>query len=312
MPTDTDSVGRSSVCVLIPCLNERLGIRGVIEEFQRALPEARILVVDNGSDDDTADVARSAGAEVIAEPRRGKARAVETAFCHIDEDVVIMVDGDGSYPAEGAHRLLTAYRDTGADLITGIRTPDSGSMVFRRFHQLGTAAFGTVLRWVFSYAPTDLFSGLRLFSRRYYKNVPLMFRGFELETELTVQAVDKQFRLAEVAIPFRARAEGSSSKLRTVSDGFRILRLMIVLFRDYRPFFFFGLLALFFFIAGATAGALPVHEYFTTRLIGRFPLAILAAALMNLSLFSLLTGIMLQSALRHRREAYQIEIRKFR
>ena len=313
MPSHADVSPGSSVCVLIPCLNERLGIRGVVEEFRRELPGARILVVDNGSDDDTAQIARSAGAEVLFEPRRGKARAVETALAHIDEDLVIMVDGDGSYPAEGARRLLAAYQDTSADLITGIRTATSGSsLAFRRFHQLGTSAFGMVLHWVFSYAPADLFSGLRLFSRRFYKNVPLMFRGFELETELTVQAVEKHFRMAEVAIPFRERAEGSSSKLRTISDGFRILRLLIVLFRDYRPFFFFGLLALGFFFAGAAAGALPVHEYFTTHLVGRFPLAILAAALMNLSLFSLLTGIMLQSALRHRREAYQVEIRKFR
>jgi glycosyltransferase involved in cell wall biosynthesis len=269
-------------------------------------------VIDNGSEDGTAQIARTAGVEVISEPRRGKARAVETALSRIDEDLVVMVDGDGSYPAEGARRLLSVYRDTRADLITGIRTPVSGSAAFRRFHQLGSRAFSAVFSLVFSYSPTDLFSGLRLLSRRFYKNVPLMFRGFELETELTVQAIDKQFRLAEVEIPFRERAEGSESKLRTIRDGFRIVRLLFVLFRDYRPLFFFGLISLFFFIMGAVAGALPIHEYFTTHLIGRFPLAILAAALMNLALFCLLTGVMLQSALRHRREAYQVELRKFR
>jgi len=165
---------------------------------------------------------------------------------------------------------------------------------------------------VFHYAPGDLFSGLRLFRRRFYKNVPLLFRGFELETELTVQAVDKGFRLAEVEVPFGARATGSSSKLRTVHDGLRILRLLLVLFRDYRPLAFFGAIALAFFGAGLLAGSLPVYEYYRTGMVGRFPLAILAAGLMNLSLFTLLTGVMLQSGLRHRRESYQVALRNLR
>ena len=163
-----------------------------------------------------------------------------------------------------------------------------------------------MFRLVFQYEPGDLFSGLRLFSKRFYKNVPLLFRGFELETELTVQAVEKGFRLAEVAVPFRERALGSASKLRTVHDGVRILRLLFVLSRDYRPLVFFGVIALAFFVAGLAAGSLPVYEYYQTRLVGRFPLAILAAGLMNLSLFTLLTGVMLESGLRHRRESYQI------
>ena len=161
---------------------------------------------------------------------------------------------------------------------------------------------------MFHYEPGDLFSGLRLFSKRFYKNVPLLFRGFELETELTVQAVEKGFRLAEVAVPFRERALGSASKLRTVRDGVRILRLLFVLSRDYRPLVFFGVIALVFFAAGLAAGSLPVYEYYQTRLVGRFPLAILAAGLMNLSLFTLLTGVMLESGLRHRRESYQVAL----
>jgi glycosyltransferase involved in cell wall biosynthesis len=300
-----------TVCVLIPCLNEMQGIVEVIREYGRELPDSRIVVIDNGSTDSTAEFARAAGAEVISEPRRGKGRAVIAGLAAIDEDLVIMVDGDGSYPAEGARRLLDAYQETRADLITGVRTTDTPGAL-RPLHQLGGSAFSLVIKLVFSYAPADVFSGLRLFSKRFYKNVPLLFRGFELETELTVQAIDKQFRILDVPVPFRNRTEGSSSKLRPISDGLRILRLLIVLFRDYRPFSFFGLLALLFFLGGIAAGAMPVYEYFTTHTVGRFPLAILAAALMNLSLFSLLTGIMLQSSLRHRREAYQIELRKFR
>jgi glycosyltransferase involved in cell wall biosynthesis len=302
---------RLPLAILIPCLDEEQGITGVVTDFRREFPHARILVIDNGSSDATAERARSAGAEVHLEPRRGKGRAIATAFSLLEEDVAIMVDGDGSYPAEGARLLLEAHRADPADMITGVRTPEAPTSAFRPFHQAGSAAFAWVFRLVFHYEPGDLFSGLRLFSRRFYRNVPLLFRGFELETELTVQAVEKGFRTAEVDIPFRARAEGSASKLRTVRDGFRILRLLVVLFRDYRPLLFFGTVASLFFLAGLAAGSLPIYEYYRTRMVGRFPLAILAAGLMNLSLFTLLTGIMLESGLRHRRESYQVRLRNF-
>jgi len=303
---------RPSLAVLIPCLNEEQGIATVVNDFRRALPEARIVVVDNGSSDTTASVARAAGAEVWSEPQRGKGRAITTAFARLEEDAVVMVDGDGSYPAEGARRLLAEYLRDPADMITGLRTPDSAADAFRPLHRLGGAAFAWVFRVVFGYEPRDLFSGLRLFSKRFYKNVPILFRGFELETELTVQAVEKSFRLAEVPVPFQARAAGSASKLRTVHDGVRIVRLLLVLSRDYRPLVFFGAIAAIFFAAGLAAGSLPVYEYYQTRLVGRFPLAILAAGLMNLALFTLLTGVMLESGLRHRRESYQIRLRNFR
>lgn len=303
---------RPSLSILIPCLDEEVGIGAVVAEFRHELPEARILVVDNGSGDATGARAHEAGAEVVSEPRRGKGRAIATGFALLDEDVVIMVDGDGSYPAKGARRLLDAYRANPADMITGVRAPEAGNPAFRPFHRFGSSAFAVVFRLVFNHEPRDLFSGLRLFSKRFYKNVPLLFRGFELETELTVQAVEKGFRVGEVDIPFRPRAMGSSSKLRTVRDGFRILRLLVVLFRDYRPLLFFGTISLLFFLAALAAGSLPVYEYITTHMVGRFPLAILAAGLMNLSLFTLLTGVMLESGLRHRRESYQIALRNYR
>jgi glycosyltransferase involved in cell wall biosynthesis len=302
----------SSLAILIPCLDEERGIAGVVADFHQEFPEARIVVIDNGSSDATAERARAAGAEVLLEPRRGKGSAITTALSRLDEDIVIMVDGDGSYPVAGARSLLQEYSRDPADMITGIRTPESAQAAFRPFHRFGGAAFAWVFRLVFHYEPGDLFSGLRLFSKRFYKNVPLLFRGFELETELTVQAVEKGFRLAEVSVPFRERAEGSTSKLRTVHDGVRILRLLFVLSRDYRPFLFFGTVAFMFFVAGLTAGSLPINEYYKTRLVGRFPLAILAAGLMNLSLFTLLTGVMLESGLRHRRESYQIRLRNYK
>jgi glycosyltransferase involved in cell wall biosynthesis len=302
-----------SVCFLIPCRNEERGVGEVVREFREVFPGARILVVDNASTDATGRVARESGAEVLFEPRPGKARAVASALAAIDEDVVIMVDGDGTYPAEGARRLHAEYLRHPADMITGLRqVVPAADSPFRPFHQIGGSAFAFAIRLAFAHAPGDLFSGLRLFSKRFYKHVPLLFRGFELETELTIQAIDKGFDLAEVPVPFRERAAGTSSKLRTVRDGTRILRLIVVLFRDYRPLLFFSLVALLFFVAGAWAGAYPVREYALTHRVGRFPLAILAAALMTLSLFSLLTGVMLESGLRRAREACQIQLRNFR
>ena len=303
---------RSSVTVLVPCLDEELAIADVVAGLRRELPEARIVVVDNGSTDATAARARAAGADVIVEPRRGKAHAVLAGFSLIDDDIVVMIDGDGSYPAEGVKRLLQAHAAEAVDMITGLRTASGGGNAHRPMHRFGSMVFARVFGLIFDHEPRDLFSGLRLFSKRFYKNVPILFRGFELETELTVQAVEKRFRLTEVAVPFRERAAGSSSKLHTVRDGFRIVRLLVVLFRDYRPLLFFGAIALVLFIAGLAAGTLPIYEYFTTRMVGRFPLAILAAGLMNLSLFTLLTGVMLESGLRHRRESYQITLRNFR
>lgn len=301
-----------SLCILIPCLNEENGVASVVSEFHREFPFARIVVVDNGSSDNTVVLARQAGAEIIIERQRGKARAVLSAFSTINEDIVIMVDGDDTYPAEGAQRLMSIFENDSVDMVTGIRksSPDSAS-AFRPMHQAGTSAFARALTLVFGYRPADVFSGLRLFSKRFYKNVPVHSRGFELEMELTIQAIDKGFRMSEVEVPFRDRAKGSASKLRTVQDGLRILRLLLVLFRDYRPLSFFGSISLLILLAGFAAGALPIYEYLTTRWVGRFPLAMLAAALCNLAAFTFFTGLVLESNLRHRREAYQVALRNF-
>jgi len=299
-----------NLCILIPCLNEERGVSSVVREFRDQFPDARIVVVDNGSTDNTAALARDAGAEVFEERVPGKACAVLRAFSEIDSKILIMVDGDDSYPAEGAKRLYDQFQKEASDMITGIRSLKSKS-AFRPLHQAGTSAFAQVLGIVFGYKPLDIFSGLRLFSQRFYKNVPIHSRGFELEMELTIQAIDKGFTMAEVEIPFRERAQGSLSKLRTVRDGLQILRLLLFLFRDYKPFTFFTGLSCLILAVGLTAGSLPVYEYFTTRMVGRFPLAILAAALCNLAAFTFFTGLILESSLRHRKEMFQIMLRQF-
>jgi Glycosyltransferases involved in cell wall biogenesis len=302
----------ASLTILIPCLNEARGIAAVVREYAAAFPRADILVVDNGSEDSTAAAARAAGATIITEKRRGKGRAVATALATVDSSLVLMVDGDGSYPAEGAKLLVQEYFREPADMITGIRSAQNASQVFRPMHQWGMSIFAAVLNFVFRYRPRDLFSGLRLFSRRFYKHVPILSRGFELEIELTIQAIDKSFTTSEISVPFRSRSEGSRSKLRTVRDGVRILRLFIVLCRDYRPLAFFGTISALTAAMGFATGSIPVLEYLHTSLVNRFPLAILAASLVSLAILIGLVGTLLEANLRYHREAYQIQLRKFR
>lgn len=300
-----------SLTILIPCLNEELGIASVVAEYRAEFPDARILVVDNGSEDDTSALARQAGAEVLCEPRRGKARAVQTALSEIHSELLIMVDGDGSYPAAGARLIFEEYLRRPADMITGVRCAVGGhGEIFRPMHQFGMSIFAGVFGFVFGHKFGDLFSGLRLFSSRFYRNVPVLSGGFELEIELTLQAVDKGFSTRDSLVPFRQRAAGSVSKLRTFRDGWRILRFLLLLFRDFKPLACFGAVAGFVLMLGLLAGSLPVYEYFTTGFVGRFPLAILAASLVNVALILGLVGVLLQSSLRYHREAYQIALRK--
>ena len=298
-----------SLTILIPGLNEEVAIPGVVAEYKQAFPEARILVVDNGSTDATSARARAAGADVLVEARRGKAKAVATALAHIDSDLVLMVDGDGSYPAAGGKLLYDRYCESPVDMITGVRQTQQD--VFRPGHQWGTNMFASFVKAVFGQQPGDVFSGLRLFSRRFYMNAPVLSRGFELEIELTIQAIDKGFTTVDIPIPFGDRAEGTSSKLKTFRDGSRILRVLLVLFRDYRPMRFFGLIAALGFFLGALAGALPVYEFIQTAYVKRVPMAVLAASIMIISTVVLLVGLILESNLRHHREIYHLRLRRF-
>jgi glycosyltransferase involved in cell wall biosynthesis len=301
------------LCILVPCLNEAAAVAHVVEDLRATVPTARIIVIDNGSTDQTAARALAAGAEVWSEPRRGKARAILSAFERIDEPLVVVIDGDGSYPGRGIPLLLAQQERTDADMVVGIRCPDENSPgVFRPWHQTGSSAFAWTLWLVFGWKPRDIFSGLRLFKRRFYKNVPVMGEGFELEMELSVQSVEKGFLVQEVDVPFKDRHGEGTSKLRTVRDGVRILWFLLVLFRDYRPLQFFSIIASVGATLGLLAGWPPVHEYLTRGYIHRIPLAILATGFMNLALFSFLTGVLLESNLRHQREAFQLALRNFR
>lgn len=298
-PEAPTAAATESICVLIPCLHEQREIGAMVREFRELWPSCRIIVVDNCSTGSTLEMARAAGAEVIREHRRGKAAAILSVLPQIDTDVLILAPADGSYPAEGARRLLEYYRWEKPDMITGLRRPEGNeaapSEAGRVHRKLLSLAFGQ--------APEDLFSELRLLSRFFYKNIPILLRGLDLELELTVQALDKNFRLASVPVPWRPPARQAARK----PAGVR--RFLLVLLRDYKPMLLFGMVAAVFCLAGLTVGSVPIYEYFTTGIVHRLSLPVLAAALMIIAFFTFQIGMLMEASLRYRRETYQTQLR---
>ena len=288
-----------SVAVIIPCLNEAATIGKVVADFRTMLPAARILVIDNRSTDTTAATAREAGAIVVRESRRGKGFALIHGFrLTRDADMVVMVDGDDTYPAGAVVELLDAVRD-GADMAIGtrLRQPEKGA--FSASHSLGNRLFVAAVRVLFGIRTQDLLSGYRVFSRRFLDMSALVAQGFEIESELSMQAVVHGFHVAEVPVRYRARPGASGSKVSTFRDGYRILLALIAFFRDYRPLVFFGVLGTGFILFSLLAGVPVVLEYVRTGLVLRLPLAVLAVGLWLLGAMAWIGGLIL-SSLNHR------------
>jgi glycosyltransferase involved in cell wall biosynthesis len=291
------------VAVVVPCHNEEAAIGKVVLDFRRALPGARIVVVDNASSDATEERAQQAGAEVIFESRRGKGYALVRGFQATREATyVVMVDGDDTYPAEDVHELLACVSSGRADMAIGTRLEAFSEGAYRPGHNLGNRAFVWLVRVLFGARTSDLFSGYRVFSRRFLDVLPLIAQGFEIETELSLQALTANFPVAEVPVHYRPRAEGSSSKLRTVRDGYRILLALLAFFRDYRPLTCFGAIAAVLFISGLGIGTVIVLEYLRTGQVLRIPLAILSVGLVLLSGVSGIAGLVLSSISRRAAE----------
>ena len=278
----------TSIAVLIPALNEQQTIAQVVRELRAESPSARIVVFDNASTDETAARARSAGAEVRFEPRRGKGNVVQSMFRTIDADVYLMVDGDATYPAERMHDLLAPILDGSADMVIGTRLNEGHGSDFRLLNLLGNVFYVSLLRGLFGVRLTDLLSGYRAFSRRLVKSLPLVGGGFETEAEMTIKAVHRGFRVVEVPVTLVARPEGSKSKIRIAQDGLLILNAMIALFRDYKPLTFFGLIALV--LASGAGVALFLHA------------GIIAATLALLATASAGAGAVLHTMTRHFQE----------
>src|SRR5215210_318973 len=292
--------GGRGVAVLVPCYNEEPTVARVVARFQAELPHARVYVFDNNSTDHTADEARRAGAEVFTERRQGKGYVVQSMFRQVDADFYVMVDGDETYPPECVHALLAPVVAGEADMTIGSRLHAASRSQFRRRNRLANRLVRSALNFIFRVRLTDILSGYRAFNREFVKGLPLFGGGFEIETELTIKAVERGYRLREVPVDLTHRPEGSHSKIQFLRDGFLILHTTLALFRDYKPLTFFGgvglLLLLFASVAGAAAllgfgGVVP-----STFVI------VAAAGLFLCGLLSLTAGLILHSIARRSQE----------
>jgi glycosyltransferase involved in cell wall biosynthesis len=246
------------VAVVIPCLNEEAAIGPVVAGFRAALPDAAIVVVDNASSDRTADVARAAGAVVQHETRKGKGYALQSAIGEVDADVYVFVDGDATYPVEEVHRLIEPIARHEADMVVGERLGSATPSTLTPLHSLGNRLIVWIVNLFFGTSLRDVLSGYRALSRRVVDGVPLVSPGFEVETELTIKALEQGFSIAEIPIAYRPRPAGSVSKLRTFRDGYRILITIAILLRDHHPLLFFSLLSGTFFAAGVALGVVAI------------------------------------------------------
>lgn len=290
-----------SVAVLIPCYNEAGTVARVIDDFRAALPGAAIHVYDNNSTDGTAEAARAAGAIVRRETRQGKGHVVRRMFADVEADLYVMVDGDATYDAASAPRLIAHLLENCCDLVNGARI-DQSVAAYRPGHRFGNRLLTGLVARIFGAMCTDMLSGYKVFSRRYVKSFPAHARGFEIETELMVHALELRMGIGEVAAPYLERPEGSTSKLRTLRDGVRILSMIGLFVKEERPLQVFAALAGLLAALALALGVPVVLEFMRTGLVERFPTAILASALMITGVISLFSGLILDTVTRGRRE----------
>jgi glycosyltransferase involved in cell wall biosynthesis len=284
-----------SIAIVIPCYQEALTIARVIADFRRELPEARIYVYDNNCTDGTAEIAARAGAIVRREKRQGKGFVVAAMFEQIEEDIFVMVDGDDTYDASFVHQLLEPILRGDADMTAATRLSEHEKESFRPLHTAGNRVVSAIINWMFHAKIGDIFSGYRAFTRAAARQIPITAKGFDVETELTLQALYRGLVIREMPAPYRARPEGSFSKLNTFSDGFRVLLKLLLILKSYKPLTFFGICSLVFLVLGLAVGSRPIYEFVKYHYVYTVPSAILAAALVLLSFLSLGLGLILNS-----------------
>lgn len=291
----------TSIAVLVPCYNEEAAIGKVVEDFRRALPGASIYVYDNNSRDRTVEVARQAGAVVRTEPLQGKGNVVRRMFADVDADIYVLVDGDATYDADSAPKMVEALVNGPLDMVNGARVTEI-EKAYRPGHRFGNWLLTSMVARIFGNRFKDMLSGYRVMSRRYVKSFPALAAGFETETELTVHALELRMPTAEIATPYKDRPAGSTSKLSTFRDGFRILWTIMVLVKEERPMQFFSLIAVALAVFSIVLMAPVLIEYAETGLVPRLPTAVLSTGLMILSFLSLSCGLILDTVTRGRRE----------
>jgi len=289
------------IAVLVPCYNEAVAIPAVIEGFRAALPGAVIYVYDNNSKDGTADAARRAGAIVRHEPLQGKGQVIRRMFADVDADAYVLVDGDATYDPASAPPMVRLLLDERLDMVNGARITEIEA-AYRPGHKLGNQVLTGMVAWVFGNRVSDMLSGYRVFSRRFVKSFPALASGFETETEFTVHALELRMPIGEVPTAYKDRPEGSTSKLRTYSDGLRILRTIVLLVKEERPLQFFALTALVLVLFGIGLSVPVFVDYVRTGLVPRLPTAVLSTGLVLLAMLSLTCGLILDSVSRGRKE----------
>ncbi len=303
----------NKIAVLIPCYNEALTIEKVIKDFKKELPEAEIYVYNNNSKDETKEIAIKNGAFVVDEYKQGKGNVVRSQFRDIEADIYVMVDGDDTYPADFVHKLIEPIQNGEADMTIGDRLSNGTYQKEnkRHFHEFGNNLVRKAINLLFDSKLKDIMTGYRAFNRRFVKNMPVLSPNFEIETEMSLYALDKRYIIKEVPIIYRDRPEGSSSKLNTISDGIKVVKTIARMFKDYRPFRFFGIISFIFLVLGLIIGIPVIYEFIKTSYITKIPSAILATGFVSLSAISLQCAIILDTITRQHREDYELNLLRY-
>ena len=297
------------IAVLIPCYNEALTVEKVVTDWKTALPEATIYVYNNNSKDDTAEIARKAGAVVCNEYKQGKGNVIRRMFREIDAECYVMVDGDDTYPADCAREMVDYVLNQKVDMVVGDRLSSTYFTENKRlFHNFGNNLVRNSINLLFKSDIKDIMTGCRAFSYQFVKSFPVLSKGFEIETEMSIYAVDRNMFLANVVIPYRDRPEGSESKLNTISDGLKVLKTIAKLFRDYKPLLFFGIIALVLMLISAGFFIPILVEYIRTGLVPKFPTLIACGFVAIAAIQSFFSGLILESIRHKNRQDFELEL----
>ncbi len=298
---------KSKIAVLIPCYNESKTVEKVVKDYKKALPEADVYVYDNNSTDGTDKLAKKAGAIVKYEYKQGKGNVIRSMFRDIDADCYLMIDGDDTYPSENAKEMCELILEGKADMVIGDRLSSTYFTENKRpFHNLGNKMVRFLINRLFNNNVKDIMTGYRAFSYEFVKSFPVLSKGFEIETEMTIHAVDKNFKLIEVPVTYRDRPAGSESKLNTYSDGLKVLKTIATLFKEYKPAAFFNIISVICLIISLILGIPVVMEYFKTGLVPRFPTLIVSGIALMIALLLSVTGIILQVIVKKHRQLYEL------
>ncbi len=300
-------MSKKKTAVIIPCYNEAQTVTKVVTDYKKALPDAIIYVYDNNSTDDTAKLAKAAGAVVCTEHRQGKGNVIRSMFKDIEADCYLMVDGDDTYPASSAREMCDFVLHGGVDMVIGDRLSSTYFIENkRRFHNFGNTLVRWLINTLFRADIHDIMTGYRAFSHDFVKTFPVLSKGFEIETEMTIHALDKNFYIKEIPVAYRDRPSGSSSKLSTYSDGVKVIATIAKLFEEYKPMVFFSLVSLLLFAISFAFGIPVFVEYFNTGLVPRYPTLIFSGFMLITSILMLVCGLILEVVVRKHRQLFEI------